>query len=99
MMFSIQVVSLSILLIQSQVVSSNHFGSPQVAQAPLGTINMTLYNNVIKRFCMGIQQSYKIVQKKGKNIKIDLTFLVVCKTRHFRTFLASFSFSVFLSII
>ena len=27
---------------------------PQVAQAPLGTVNMTLHNSVIIRICMGI---------------------------------------------
>ena len=46
----------------------------QVAQAPKGTVNMTLRNSVIFiRVCMGIERSYKIVQNRGKRSnKIDL---------------------------
>ena len=33
---------------------NNAFGIPQVAQAPLGTVNVTLHNSVIIRICMGI---------------------------------------------
>ena len=46
---------------------------PQVAQAPLGTVNMTLHNSVIIR-------SYKIVQNKGENKTKSFTCPVVCIT-------------------
>ena len=38
---------------------------------------MTLRNTVIIRACMGIYQSYGLVQNKGGNNKIDSPFLVV----------------------
>ena len=47
---------------------------------------MTLRNSVIIRVCVGINRSYRIVQNKGKNDKIDLPFLVVCITSVFMAF-------------
>ena len=58
----------------------------QVRSSSLGTVNMTLRNSVIIRVCVGINRSYRIVQNKGKNDKIDLPFLVVCITSVFMAF-------------
>ena len=48
----------------------------QVAQVPLGTVNMTLRNSVVMGVCMGISRSYKIVQNKEKSNKS--TYLSCC---------------------
>ena len=57
-------------------------GSP----SSLGSVHMTLLNSVIIRVCMGINRSHGIVQNKGGNTKIDLSFLVVCTTSVFMVF-------------
>ena len=59
----------------------------QVAQVPLGTVNMTFRNSGITRVFIGIKRSYRIVQNiTGKNNKVDLPFLVVRITCFFMAF-------------
>ena len=76
---------------------------PQVAQAPLGIVNMSFRNSAIMRGCIAIMRSHRIVQNKGKNPPTfsfngyNLCFYGVW--RRFRAILASFSLSVFLSKI
>ena len=73
---------------------------PQLAQAPLGIVNMSFRNSAIIRVCIAIMRSHRIVQNKGKNPPTfsfnvyNLCFYGVW--RRFRAILASFSFSVFL---
>ena len=72
----------------------------QVAQAPLGTVNMTLRNS---EFVWKYNDRTEQFKMRGKNNKIDIPFSCCVYNlcfygvwRRLRTILASFSFSVFL---
>ena len=50
---------------------------PQLAQAPLGIVNMSFRNSAIIRVCIAIMRSHRIVQNKGEktHLSILLTYI------------------------